>query len=725
MTRTRFVLALLLALASLAAHAPSTLAQSSGTTYYVAQTAGASDSNPGTAAAPLRTINAAVAKAVAGDAISVGAGTYAEAVSIAGNSGTAGKPITLRTTVGATINPSSGKPLVITRSYWVVEGFTINAGARSSPAVTFQAPATFSTLRGSHLTNGTYHGLVFDNGSSDNQVLNSEIDHFGLASSSSDAHGVAIHESHNNLIQGNNIHHNMGDAVQVFTIDTPSLYPKSANNNRIIGNTLHDDRENAVDIKSSRGTVVSGNVMYGYQPSANSDGMAVEVHYNAQDVLVANNEIRGSNWGVEVSRGVKSGTAYPVAPKNVTIRNNYIHDLFKVSGSTNTGNGAGIVVREATGVQVWNNTVRNAAGFCVVVTWSGTAAPSSVQLKNNTTGGCGDADLFLKDIAPITSDHNGYDLQGGGRLKKGSTTYTLVAWVAQFGLDAHSLVAAPALLANGNLPTGSPLIDRGVSVGLPFCGAAPDVGAFEANCSAATATRTSTATATSTSTVATTATGTSTATATATRTNTIAATATSTAAATTTRTSTATSTGTASPTRTSTSTAAATATATATPTAGSGALRYVLDGVQGGFIEAEISTGRTGNFVAVSEAGRGNGQYMHTPNGSGTDASANYITYDLDVTNGGAFYLWLLSTGPDSGSDSFWVALDTGADTQVTTGANGAWEWKKLSGALTIPDGRHTLFIRVREDGARVDQIYLSKSSTAPSGVGSPTLTAR
>ena len=48
-----------------------------------------------------------------------------------------------------------------------------------------------------------------------------------------------------------------------------------------------------------------------------------------------------------------------------------------------------------------------------------------------------------------------------------------------------------------------------------------------------------------------------------------------------------------------------------------------------------------------------------------------------------------------------------------------------MSGSLSIPSGRHTLFTRVREDGARVDQIYLSKSSTAPTGIGSPTLMPR
>jgi parallel beta-helix repeat protein len=70
-------------------------------TYYVGQGAGCSDTGPGTSTAPFCTIGSATAKAVAGDTIRVGAGTYREQLT-ARASGQPGAPITI---IGA--GPSS------------------------------------------------------------------------------------------------------------------------------------------------------------------------------------------------------------------------------------------------------------------------------------------------------------------------------------------------------------------------------------------------------------------------------------------------------------------------------------------------------------------------------------------------------------------------------------------------------------------------------------------
>jgi uncharacterized protein YjdB len=65
-------------------------APAGGKTYYVATTG--SDGNPGSSAAPLRTINRAAQFAVAGDVVIIRNGTYRESVSVR-NSGMSGKPI--------------------------------------------------------------------------------------------------------------------------------------------------------------------------------------------------------------------------------------------------------------------------------------------------------------------------------------------------------------------------------------------------------------------------------------------------------------------------------------------------------------------------------------------------------------------------------------------------------------------------------------------------------
>ncbi len=112
---------------------------------------------------------------------------------------------------------------------------------------------------------------------------------------------------------------------------------------------------------------------------------------------------------------------------------------------------------------------------------------------------------------------------------------------------------------------------------------------------------------------------------------------------------------------------------------------------------------------------------MQTANGSG-DSDANYLKYDLEVTNGGSFYIYLLSQGPDGSSDSFNVAVDSGSNYQVTTGSAGSWAWKKPSSSISLSTGTHTLYIKVREDGAKVDKIALTKTSSTPSGLGGTAL---
>jgi hypothetical protein len=58
---------------------------------------------------------------------------------------------------------------------------------------------------------------------------------------------------------------------------------------------------------------------------------------------------------------------------------------------------------------------------------------------------------------------------------------------------------------------------------------------------------------------------------------------------------------------------------------------------------------------------------------------------------------------------------------QLSTGS-GTWAWKKLSGTFNMGDGKHTLRIKAREDGAAYDKIYIVKGGSTPSGLGETAL---
>lgn len=430
-------------------------------TIWVSQQQSASSSSDcGSQSKPCSTIAAALKKTQAKTRILVTAGTYREQVKLT-ISGNPGEPIILSGEAGAKIvSPKKGVALTVEASHWLIEGFEIDQTGINSAAVSINSGSSNIVLQNNYVHGGLSHGIVLADGSNFNRVLQNEIAYF-RASDRSDAHGVAVRESHNNLIEGNRIHHNSGDGVQIFTNDTPELSKKghAAKNNQIIANQIYDNDENAVDIKSSIATVVRNNTFWGSRPaldkdgkSYRSDGMAVVVHYWARDVEISHNTISDSTWGIEVSRGQKGGTRFDNPPSNVRIEHNTISNLKLFTDpkyeTDNKGNGSAIVVREANNVQVRNNTVRSAEGYCLAITWPSSGSPrptppSQLSIMHNDLKGCGLADLYLRsgDLPPsLVIDHNRYAAAGGGRMMFGSTLHLLAAWQLRFGLDLNSIL---------------------------------------------------------------------------------------------------------------------------------------------------------------------------------------------------------------------------------------------------------------------------------------------
>ena len=162
-------------------------------------------------------------------------------------------------------------------------------------------------------------------------------------------------------------------------------------------------------------------------------------------------------------------------------------------------------------------------------------------------------------------------------------------------------------------------------------------------------------------------------------------------------------------------------TPTATNTGGSQRY-YQINGATSVYLEAEGYSQLAGAFRVVSDSSRSAGAYTDTPDKSGNDGTKTYLTYQVDVAQSATFTLWLLSTGPNSSSDSFDVRLDSAAPQTITTGGASSWVWKKASNSFTFSAGQHTLVIQVREDGAAVDKIALMSTTTAPTGLGSAAL---
>ncbi len=94
------------------------------------------------------------------------------------------------------------------------------------------------------------------------------------------------------------------------------------------------------------------------------------------------------------------------------------------------------------------------------------------------------------------------------------------------------------------------------------------------------------------------------------------------------------------------------------------------------------------------------------------------VDYAFDQAPAGNYYVFIRTFGASSTDDSVYVSLDGAtAVSQVVTAAR-TLDWKRSPATLTIPAGRHTLTIWMREDGVVIDKIVVKASTTLPTDVG-------
>ncbi|QDE69873.1 hypothetical protein BHS09_24435 [Myxococcus xanthus] len=439
------------------------------------------DSANGSRAKPLRTISKALTRVGPGEIIRVQKGTYTEKLIIdaSAKAGTADAPITLRGEDLPKVVPTNSGWFMahVQRPHWRIEGFEFDVRGQRQVAVTFSGNTTGTVLAGNELHHGAFgSGISTDAGANGITIENNHIHHF--ARGNDDSHGVVIAPTSVDItVRGNDIHDNSGDSVQC-------LGPEGFSNNTpargvlIEDNDMYDNRENAVDLKTCHDVVVRGNRMYGFEKSTSSRGEAVVVHYSARNVVIEDNDISDSSLGIAVG-----GTRVGAPPTNISIRRNRIHDL-------KTPEGSGIRIENGSDVRVLHNTVVGTDGFAFVV-GHGTGGPSTnIAVRNNlfatrnavsmglsAPGLSMTSNLYLADAAFNTGIFVA--------PQSGWVGSTLAHWLSN-GVEQDSDEGGEPLVDLDTLMPGERAVDRGMDLGLPYCGAAPDIGAVESDCPEAT-----------------------------------------------------------------------------------------------------------------------------------------------------------------------------------------------------------------------------------------------
>jgi hypothetical protein len=388
-----------------------------GTTYYVATNG--SNTNPGTITQPFATIQKAHDVAVAGDTIYVRGGTYTLTNQIILNrSGSSGSRINLWAYPAETP---------------VIDG--INLGSSSTNGI-YMPGASWWHIKGLEVKNAYAHGIGFYDG------------------------------AHDNIIENNNIHHN----VRVQTSGAGILLSGNAGgNNLILNNDSHHNSINQVSGTGGDGigvgTQSSGNVLRGNRVWRNHDD-GVDLSWSLA-VLVEDNWAWENGFDDNLQKTSGNGTGFKLAltppPSNGghTVRRNL---------AWNNGEDGFHVNMGSIGDTVYNNTAwgNNRPGMYNFNFSNGTGVDT---LRNNLSGNPNTASIQAADI----HDHNSWDSSPAVTVT--SADFLTTDFTANTG----------ARQADGSLPTsnflklisGSDLIDKGINVGLPYSGTAPDLGAYE------------------------------------------------------------------------------------------------------------------------------------------------------------------------------------------------------------------------------------------------------
>jgi hypothetical protein len=154
---------------------------------------------------------------------------------------------------------------------------------------------------------------------------------------------------------------------------------------------------------------------------------------------------------------------------------------------------------------------------------------------------------------------------------------------------------------------------------------------------------------------------------------------------------------------------AATATATVTVTVTGTSTELWLE-AESGVLTAPMT-------VALDTAASG-GQYVHVPNAKNivTDPitqPGGQVTYAFTVP-AGTYVIWGRVRAANGGDDSFWVSIDGGpfALWEIPVGS---WVWDQVNNRnvadpvlFSLAAGTHTLVVKQREDGARLDRLLIT-----------------
>ena len=139
------------------------------------------------------------------------------------------------------------------------------------------------------------------------------------------------------------------------------------------------------------------------------------------------------------------------------------------------------------------------------------------------------------------------------------------------------------------------------------------------------------------------------------------------------------------------------------------------------WLEAEHADSIVSPFEIAADEDASNGRFIYAPNGAGNEYSPGgsiMATYTVAVREQGVYFLWRHVQARDGNDNSFFVQIDDNLDHlwEIETGDDWHWDMVNDRGIadpvrFVLAAGIHTLRIKLREDGIRLDKLLLTNDA--------------
>jgi hypothetical protein len=122
------------------------------------------------------------------------------------------------------------------------------------------------------------------------------------------------------------------------------------------------------------------------------------------------------------------------------------------------------------------------------------------------------------------------------------------------------------------------------------------------------------------------------------------------------------------------------------------------------------------SWIERSSSSVSNGIYMYASPNSLINAQgskdAPCMKYAIKLSSDGTpWYVWVRRKGISGSDDSCSTSVDNGETYEWHYGRSSSWTWTKSAKSYNLDSGYHTFIIWMREDGASIDKIILTKNN--------------